>query len=278
MGVGRATGRIQAWWETRATRGLGVDDPQTTMLRRQIIRSKPFLRNVYREWYGLILDALPRSDGRVLELGSGGGFLKELCPSLLTSEIVAWEGVALVADGACLPFRPGSLRAIVMTDVFHHLPDPRSFLREASRCVRPGGAVAMVEPWVTGWSRIVYRYLHHEPFEPAAPEWEFPSEGPLSGANGALPWIVFQRDRLRFEREFPDWSIERVEPLMPVRYLLSGGVSFRSLMPGFAFGFWRLAEKALSPIMGGIAMFALVVLRRQPGRAEASLTPPRSSS
>ena len=79
----------------------------------------------------------------------------------------------------------------------------------------------------------------------------------------ALPWIVFRRDRLQFEREFPDWSLERVEPLMPVRFLLSGGTSLRSLMPGFSFGLWRLAEKAVSPIMEQVAMFALIVLRRR---------------
>ena len=263
MPAAKATGRLRGWLDTPATRGLDVDDPKTTMLRRHIIRSKPFLRKVYREWYGLILDALPSLEGRVLELGSGGGFLQELLPSLLTSEIVAWEGVALVADGRCLPFRPDSLNAIVMTNVFHHFPDPRMFLKEASGCIRPGGAIAMVEPWVTAWSRIVYRHLHSEPFDPEASRWEFPSEGPLSGANNALPWIVFRRDRLQFEREFPDWSLERVEPLMPVRFLLSGGTSLRSLMPGFSFGFWRLAEKAVSPIMEQVAMFALIVLRRR---------------
>jgi SAM-dependent methyltransferase len=248
----------------RATRDLHVDDPRTTMLRREILESKPFLRKVYLEWYRRILESLPPSEGRVLELGSGGGFIQQLLPSVLTSEIVAWQGTALVADGQCLPLRSGSLRAIVMTGVFHHLPDVESFLREAARCVRPGGVVAMVEPWVSPWSRIVYRRLGHEPFDPDATEWAFPSDGPLSGANGALPWIVFRRDRRRLERDRPEWSIERVEPFMPLRYLLSGGVSLKSLMPGFSFGLWTLAERALGPVMENVAMFALIVLRRKP--------------
>ncbi len=121
----------------------------------------------------------------------------------------------------------------------------------------------MVEPWVTAWSRLVYRHLHEEPFEPDAAEWEFPSSGPVSGANNALPWIMFARDRARFEREFPEWTIERIEPFMPVSYLLSGGMSYPSLMPGFTFGLWRAAEAAAAPIMGAVAMFALIVLRRR---------------
>ena len=31
-----------------------LDDPRTTLLRRDIILSKPFLKKVYEEWYALI--------------------------------------------------------------------------------------------------------------------------------------------------------------------------------------------------------------------------------
>ena len=61
----------------------------------------------------------------------------------------------------------------------------------------------LIEPWRTAWSEIIYRRFHYEPFRPDARTWEFDSPGPLSGANGALPWIVFERDRTAFEREFP---------------------------------------------------------------------------
>lgn len=254
---------LRDWLETPATRGLDVDHPHTTLVRREVLRSKPFLRKVYREWYGRILKALPPGDGRVLELGSGGGFLRELLPSLVTSEIAAWQGVSLVADARALPFRSGSLRAVVMTNVFHHFPDVRAFLREAGRAIRSGGAIVMVEPWVTAWSRFIYRRLHEEPFEPDAREWEFPSTGPLSGANNALPWMVFERDRSRFEHEFPEWTIQRIQPFMPISYLVSGGVSMRSFMPGFTFGVWRLAERAATPVMGSLAMFASIVLERR---------------
>ena len=86
----------------------------------------------------------------------------------------------------------------------------------------------MVEPWVSRWSKLIYTHLHHEPFRTESPEWSFPSAGPLSGANGALPWIVFERDRPEFCRSFPQWHLQRIVPIMPLRYLLSGGVSLRS--------------------------------------------------
>jgi hypothetical protein len=124
---------------------------------------------------------------------------------------------------------------IVMTNVLHHFSQPRLFFTEATRCVRSGGVISMVEPWVTPWSRFVYSRFHHEPLEPGARSWELSTCGPLSGANDALPWIIFARDRLKFEQEFPDWRIETIKPIMPFRYLVSGGVSLRSLCPGWSF-------------------------------------------
>jgi hypothetical protein len=120
----------------------------------------------------------------------------------------------------------------------------------------------MVEPWVTSWSRFVYTRLHHEPFQPDTPSWELPTAGPLSGANDALPWIIFSRDRRQFEQEFPHWRIELIKPIMPFRYLLSGGVSLRSLAPVWSFGVWRDMENALGRWSDELAMFAQIVLRR----------------
>ncbi len=75
----------------------------------------------------------------MLEVGSGGGFLRELFPPLLSSEIVAWQGVSLVADAHALPFPAGGLRAIVMTNVFHHLPNASgpSSARPRAPCAAP---------------------------------------------------------------------------------------------------------------------------------------------
>jgi SAM-dependent methyltransferase len=245
------------------TRDLDIDDPQTTEIRRQIIREKSFLRQIYQEWYTAIASKLSTRDGPVLELGSGAGFLKDFVPDLITSEVFHCRGIDVVLNGTELPFAHRALQAIVMIDVFHHIPQPRRFFTEAARCVRPGGVVLMIEPWVTLWSQLVYTRLHHEPFQPQAKRWEFPNRGPLSGANGALPHIVFARDRTQFEREFPMWRIHAIEPMMPFCYLVSGGVSLRSLMPGWSFRLWRGLETLLHPAINNLAMFAQILLIRQ---------------
>ena len=244
------------------TRGLSIDDPRTTEVRRRIIREKPFLRKIYEGWYRELARCVPAGAGECLELGSGAGFMEDYLPGLITSEVFPCPGVKMVVDARKLPFDEGSLRGIVMTDVLHHIPDAREFFREAARCVRPGGVIAMVEPWVSPWSRLVYTRLHHEPFRPDAVEWGFPESGPLSGANGALPWILFHRDRVQFSFEFPQWRLAPIHRHTPFRYLVSGGVSMRTLLPGVAHGPIRAAEWALSPLSAALAMFATVVLER----------------
>ncbi len=254
---------LTSWLQHPLTRGLDIDDPQTTALRRRIIAEKPFLRSVYRDWYGGIARAIPPGGGRVLELGAGAGFLADYIADLITSDLLPCPNVDAVFDGHALPFADAALRAIVMTNVFHHIAHPRIFLSEAARCVRPGGVIAMVEPWVTSWSRLIYSRMHHEPFEPAATDWDFPASGPLSGANGALPWMVFERDRAQFEQEFPAWRIAGIELLMPMSYLLSGGVSLRNLAPGWSYALVRQMEALAQPWQHYGAMFAQVVLERQ---------------
>jgi SAM-dependent methyltransferase len=244
------------------TRGLDVDDPRTTSLRRQIIQEKSFLRRIYQKWYRMIAAAIPRGAGEVVELGSGAGFLKEYIPGLITSDLFACPGVDLVLDGQQLALADGSLRGIAMVDVLHHLPRARRFFSESARCVRPGGVIVMIEPWNSQWGRWVYTQLHHEPFVPDARDWGFPATGPLSGANGALPWIILERDRAMFVREFPQWRIRTIRPMMPFSYLVSGGVGFRGEMPGCTFDLWSGLERWLEPFSDELGMFVFAVLER----------------
>lgn len=242
-------------------RRLDPDDATAPAVHRQIIRQKALLRDVYEEWYRALAGQLEGAHP-VLEIGSGAGYLSDYVPGLLTSDIRATPATRVVLDGHQLPFRDASLGAIVMTNVVHHLSDAEAFFREAARTVKPGGLLTAVEPWVTPWSTWVYRRLHHEPFEPDAAEWSFAAGGPLSAANGALPWILFARDRARFERQCPEWRVELVRPGWPLRYLLSGGVSMRSLVPSSARATLRWLDRRLERQADRWAMFALVVLRR----------------
>ena len=245
------------------SRTLDVDDPHATVFRRKIIQEKSFLRNIYLEWYSKIKKVLPAVDGPLLELGSGPGFLADYIDNLISSEIFYIPGVKVILDGQKLPCKNNCLRGIVMTDVFHHIPSVKDFFSEAARCIKPGGVLTMIEPWNTPWAKFIYTNFHSEPFLTEVKNWDFQTSGPLSGSNQALPWIVFQRDRDIFNVTFPEWQTPIIEPFIPLRYLLSGGVSRNSLVPGFSYPFWKKFEKLLTPWMNNLAMFAQITLYRK---------------
>lgn len=243
---------------------VDLDAPENTLRRAHIIRRKPFLKQFYQDCYVSILKLLPQKiGGPVVELGSGGGFLKNYIPGLVTSELLAIPTVDIQFDGHSMPFKVASVRALVMLDVFHHIPRPTIFLARAAHILKPGGCLIMIEPWVTAWSRLVYRYLHHEPFDPDANDWHFQNGGPLTSANSALPWIVFDRDRQKFEDGFPEWQVKRIDLHTPFCYLLSGGLTFKNPLPARWYPLCRRFEKRLQSFNHLLSMFATIVLRRR---------------
>ena len=121
-----------------AVAGLDLDAPGRAGAHRKLIETKPFLRRVYAEWGEWLATSIPEGPGAVIELGAGaGGLLADR--GCFSSDLVYSDSLDLVLDGQRLPFAAAGLRGIAMTNVFHHLPEPRRFLAEAARCVRPGG-------------------------------------------------------------------------------------------------------------------------------------------
>jgi SAM-dependent methyltransferase len=233
---------------------------------RQIIDRKPSLRTLYSEIYGRFARCLEHcpSEGIALELGSGAGFLKEVIPDVVTSDVVKDPRNDLCVDARKMPFPDQSLRAIFMFNVFHHIPDVAAFLREADRCLMPGGRIFMVDQNLGPISYPILKYLHHEPIDRHAEDWAFESSGPMSGANGALAWMVFRRDSARLRREYPNLRLLRYEPHTPFRYWWSGGLKRWSLLPRWAFGFATRVDRALCriwPILGSFVDVELVRVR-----------------
>ena len=240
---------------------INLDDSLVTVSRRKIFRKKGFIYKVYDNWYNLVKKHLPLQNGIVVELGSGAGFIKETIPGTITSDVMFLPFVDVVMDGLNLPFSTNSVDCLVLMDVFHHISNVDLFFNEAIRILCKGGRIIMIEPWINRWSLWVYSNLHHEAIDISTDSWSFTSSGPLSGANQALPWIVFNRDRRIFEEKYQVLKIKEVRPMMPFIYLLSGGFKYNLTMPAFSYSFWKKVEHRLfNEEKWG--MFGLIVLEK----------------
>jgi len=222
---------------------------------------KPGVAQLYREWYQLQRRHLSGVKGVILELGSGAGFIKEIIPAVRTSELIPCKGVDLFINAFDVgEVFEAKLSNLLMVNVFHHICDSASFLKSASKALMPGGRLVMVEPWVNVWSTICYRMVGHEPLDPNQKGWSFSSSDPLLDSNQAQAWIVFRRDKSRFNKEFPEFNIVTLQPIMPFSYLLSGGHSVSIGLSSKCIRSCRSVER--QGLDRRLGMFALIVIEK----------------
>lgn len=215
--------------------GVALGSEEWFEAQRSIIDARPLIKAAYDRWYGAMLAdvATVEHKGKILEIGSGSGYVKLLNPDVITSDVVPGHA-DMIIDAESLPFEDRSLRGILLTHVFHHIPHIDKFLNEAQRALVPGGVISMIDVAHTPLSRLVFGKFHPEAYEHKAKSWELDTSGPYGGANQAMTWIVFKRDRAHFKQKYPGLRVEAVEYLPWLGYLLSGGATRRNFIPDAA--------------------------------------------
>jgi SAM-dependent methyltransferase len=258
--------KILAYLELKQKKDVtDLDDPNVTLLHGEIIQQKPFLRKIYVDFYNRLKNSVADTENKtVVELGSGGGFIKEIIPAAITTEVMKISTVDRIFSATDMPFEDQSIDAFVMIDVLHHIQQPRLFFKEATRCLTDGGKIVMIEPSATPWARFIYKNFHHEGFDVNA-DWELGEGGALSNGNDAMPWIIFTRDRAIFKKEFEQLKIRSILNHTPLLYLLSGGLTLRQLAPTFTWPIFRAIEWLLLPMRNIFGMFQTIVLQHSKG-------------
>jgi SAM-dependent methyltransferase len=252
-----------------SVRSLDVDEGQLLEQHREILQRKPMLRSAFEEFYremAACADRYLTSDGIELELGSGAGFFKQVRPAVMTSDVRMAPHIDKAIDAQNMDLPDQSVRCIYAINVLHHLPDPDKFFAELCRVLKPGGGCILVEPHNGLGSRLLHKHLHKdEHFDPDAKGWVTEAiRGPMSGANQALAYIIFERDRALFDQKYGS-SIEIVHQgycLNSMRYLLSGGLNFKQLLP-IAPETLAKAERSFRMISPHWSFHKITVLRRR---------------
>lgn len=239
---------------------------------RRAWQANPTLRTCYGHWYGRLRQALPPIElGPWIEIGSGPGFSREFIPELELTDVVQapWHGRRMSAEA--LSLEDGSVGALVLFDVLHHVAAPSAFFAEAARVLRPGGRIVLCEPYISPVSRWVYRRFHPEPVDMsvdplvAAAQVLDATKDPFA-SNQAIPTLIFCRDHGRaFARMFPQFGVVRVERMAGLSYPASGGFSHAPFLP---VPLWRalFAVENLLPemVFRGFGFRVLVVVERRP--------------
>jgi len=236
----------------------------------RIWAAKPALRAVYAVWFDALLAAAP-AGARVVEVGAGPGlfaaYARARRPDLrwIASELAPAPWNDVVADAQALPFLSGGADAVLGLDIVHHVARPRAFFAEVARVLRPGGRLAVVEPWVTPLSFVVYRYFHQEDCaEPADPWDPFRSAGggkDLFDGNAAIPRALV---RATPAGQWADLGLAapQVTLLNAFAYLLTLGFRDTSLLPAAAAPAAVWTDRALRALAPLAALRATVVWER----------------
>jgi SAM-dependent methyltransferase len=236
--------------------------------QRHIWERKPTLRAVYRDYARRLRAACV--PGVTVEVGSGSGWLGELWPGTVRTDLVSTPWIDVQASAQALPFRSGRIANVVGVDVLHHFPSPRRFFSEVQRVLQPRGRCVLIEPAMTPVSRAMFALFHPEPVDlsvdPLADQ-ELSGRDPFD-ANQAIPSLLFRRGAKAFAREFPLLRVAEVRHFSFVAYPLSGAFREWSLLPAPWVGPTLRIEDRLQRVLGPLAAFRLMaVLEKVEGPA-----------
>ena len=248
--------------------GFDVDSAARLTRHRAILDQKPMIREVFRDFHLLLAGLAQRhldGTGVAIEVGAGVMPMRESHPDVLATDVVAARHLDAVIDAQNMSLRDASVGVVYAQNAFHHFPAPERFLAELERVLSPGGGAILLEPYYGPAASFMYRRLFRtEGFDKAYPAWETPLAGPMNGANQALSYIVFVRDREQFAARFPALQIVHQQPVDSyLRYLVSGGLNFRQLLPDPFIPLLRQIERSLAPLQRWLALHHVVVLRKR---------------
>ena len=250
-------------------RSLLDDQKVRVSIDMEIATSKPEFVEVVRHIQALMSEKMLAnsniidSEVNYIELGAGVIPMSSWIKNVTSTDVVDSAHLDGVLDVTQLELSDNSMNGLYLQNTFHHIPDPAAFFNEALRVLRPGGRIVIVDPNHNLFSRMIYKKLFVTESFDINGRWNDASHHAMIGANQALSYLVFVRDRKKFERENPGFRIiETVTISSGLRYILTGGLNFRRIAPKFVFPALAKLEKRLT-VVNFFAIHWLIVLEKK---------------
>jgi SAM-dependent methyltransferase len=116
---------------------------------------------------------LPQARGAVLDVGCGAQPYRSLFKS--ATSYLGIDSLKAKAhfgyetpdtryfDGDVWPVQDGSVDFVLCTETMEHVQEPHKFLKEACRCLAPGGTLLLTVPFAARWHFIPFDYWRFTP-------------------------------------------------------------------------------------------------------------------
>ena len=249
--------------------GIDPDSEEMLAIHSKVLYEKPMMREVFSEFYDTCISLdkkyFGNSTAKRVEIGAGVSFFKKKYPEIISTDIKKAENLDMVVDAQGMPFENKTIRAIYGINCFHHFPNPELFFNELERVLDKGCGCILIDPYYGSVAKRFYKKIFDtETFDMTQKEWVNESLGFMNGANQALSYIVFVRDKKKFEEKYPDLEIVVQKPLNNyMRYLLSGGLNFRQILPSFFSPVIKFFEFIFIPFNSVFALHHIIVIRKK---------------
>jgi len=247
---------------------VDVDGSERLNVHRKMLSKKRMLREVFTDFHHIFRRLDERfftGNGARIELGAGIAPIKDSYPDVLATDVVHGNHLDRILDAEVMDLPEQSVRAFYGQNCFHHFPNPDRFFSELERVLQPGGGAILLEPYYGPFATFLFKRLFRtEGFDKSFPSWQAPVAGPMNGANQALSYIVFVRDRGDFECKYPTLKIvHQVRVGNYLKYLLSGGLNFRQLCPDAMSPLVGFVQRCLSPLNRWLSLHHVIIIRKE---------------
>ncbi|OFX80118.1 MAG: methyltransferase [Bacteroidetes bacterium GWE2_29_8] len=247
---------------------MDYNSDELTKIHRLILEEKPMMKNVFISFHKTIKKYAKQylhNDGIEVELGAGVYPIKNTFKEVISSDIKKTQYTELVVDAQNMPFENETVSVIYGVNCFHHFPEPEKFFNELDRVLVKNGGCILIEPYYGFLASSFYKNsFDSEHFNKSQSNWTNKESQIMTGANQALSYIVFKRDYEQFINKYPNLEIvKNIRCNNYLRYIVSGGLNFKQLLPNYCIPLIKLLEFLLIPINIFLALHHIIIIRKK---------------